>query len=324
MKKYILLFTITLVTLIILLTASAEINAAVAVKLYNIHLSDGENTVTVSGRLQYLNEQSVRSENYTLVGKVHSSDGDYVKKGDAIMTVYELLDTKELTNTFPEAKDYLKLISKTELSEEIADEIKKYTVEKIIRSPSDGILTSLSYNENSFAAKGNVLFKISDKKTKCLIVNVSEAYIEGIKTGQKASIIFSAVNGKKYSGSVYKISDEAKQTGLLTGKETSVEVLIKIDNPDKRLKIGYTAECVIKTSVDKNIIIIPYEYIHSDEKGDYVYLKNKNRAVKTYIKTGSEYKKGIRIINGLKCGDQIILPDDDISDGQRITEVNGE
>ncbi len=324
MKKYILLFIATILSIAIIFTTGSAINAAVEVSGIRLKPSEGENTVVTSGRLQYLNEENIKSNNYMLIDKIYQSDGDKVKKGQAVMSVYEITDITSITESFPDASNYLKLVSGTEIGDDIANEIKKYAKESIVRSPSDGIITSISYKENYFAVKGSIIFRISDNNTRCVKANINEGYIEKIKTGQSVRIRFPAISNEVYNGTVSVIAKEAKQTGVLTGKETSVEVIIKLDKFDDKLKIGYTAECTIITSVDNDIIMIPYEYIHSDERGDYVFIYKKNRSIKTYVKPGNEYKNGVQITEGLKENDTIIKPENDIADGTNISLVNGD
>ena len=323
MKKYIILFTVTALVITAILAAGSTTNAAVKAELYTVISSDGENIVNAAGRLQYADSRNVKSDNYMLIGSLYVADGDTVKKDDPVMTVYTIPDSEKLTRTFPELSEYVKLITKAELTDDIIEEIKKYTVEKIMRAPADGIVNSINYTENSIAEKGSILFRVSDKKARCIKANINENSIESIKKDQPVSIRFSAISGRRFKGTVYSISNEAKQTGVLTGKETAVEITIKLEGEDKRLKIGYTAECEIQTSVDRDIIIIPYEYIHSDESGDYVFILKKDRSVKRYVKTGKEYKNGVSIKSGLKVNDIIIRPDDDIAEGQKILSQNG-
>ena len=65
-------------------------------------------------------------------------------------------------------------------------------------------------------------------------------------------------------------------------------------------------------------MILPYECIRSDDKGDYVFTIKKNRAKKVYVKTGKEYKDGTEIVSGLSKNDLIIENCDDIYNGQKI------
>ena len=103
-----------------------------------------------------------------------------------------------------------------------------------------------------------------------------------------------------------------------------MEVTVKLNNPDDSLRIGYTAECIVTTSVDKDQLIVPYEYIRSDDKGDYVFTAVGKQAVKKYIKTEAEYKKGVAVTSGLKENDKIIKNVNEITDGQKIYLSSGE
>ena len=114
-----------------------------------------------------------------------------------------------------------------------------------------------------------------------------------------------------------KISDEAVQTTGLSGKETTVAVTVTLDDKkNDELRIGYSADCTIVTSTDENVLVLPYEYIHSDNKGDYVFCAVRNRAKKIYIKTGNEYKDGTQVISGLNKNDKIIK--NEVYEGQNI------
>ena len=56
----------------------------------------------------------------------------------------------------------------------------------------------------------------------------------------------------------------------------------------------------------------------------YARTKRGNQAIKKYIKTGTEYKKGTEVKSGIKVGDKIIKDLNDINDGERIIISAGE
>ena len=138
----------------------------------------------------------------------------------------------------------------------------------------------------------------------------------------KVRISFTAVEDKKYSGSVTDIAKEAKQTTGLVGKETSVGVTATRDESDDRLKPGYSAECIIIISLDKDRLILPYEYLNQDSSGEYVFIVKHGRARKQYIKTGEDYSSGAEILEGLIPGDKIITDKKELSDDDRIVIDN--
>lgn len=324
MKKYIILFLTTILCITGIFTFGRITADASEVSVYIAELSSADNTVTSSGKLEYDTENNVMSDNYFIINKIYVNGGDNIKKGDPLMTVLEPVSSDMIPYSYSEIDTLISMLSKTDISEEISEEIKKYCKERTICSKSDGIVSDIAHNENEIVNKNTLLMKISDSTSLVIPVNVNEAYIEKIKIGQKATIKFTALPNKKFAGKVYSISKEAKQISGLTSKETSVEVKIRLNKTDENLRIGYSAECTITTSTDKNKIILPYEYIRSDEKGDYVFIARGNQAIKKYIKTGNEYKKGIEVKKGIKVGDKIIKEPGDINDGQKIKVSEGE
>ncbi len=129
--------------------------------------------------------------------------------------------------------------------------------------------------------------------------------------------------GKRYTGTVSKISNIAQQVVSATGQETIVTVIVKVDSDNKEslewIKNGFTAKCKIITSVDKDRIVVPYEAVLADENGkEYVYRVLENRAVKTYITTGKEFENGFEVVKGLSQGEEIVLSPEQVSDFQRV------
>ena len=324
MKKYLFLYLITIISIATIFVSGSIVNASAQADILILRPEDTENTVTASGKMQYGSESPVAAENYCLIDHFAVKNGSKVKKGDPLFYIYEPEQTAGLSYSYSDAEALLNSLSKTALTDEILNEVKKYSSLKTVCAEKGGTVSGIAYEENEIVSKNSVVLKIADTSSFVIPVNINEAYIERITIGQKARVKFTAIENKTFSGTVYKISDEAKQTSGLTGKETSVEVTIKLDETNESLRIGYTAECSVITSVDKDRLIVPYEYIRSDESGEYVFLAEKNLAVKRYIETGNEYKSGIEVTSGLSSGSRIIKNCQEVSDGQRIIVGTGE
>ena len=245
------------------------------------------------------------------------------KKGDPVVCIYEADQGIDIEPTNTSVKALLGKIDQLSLPENVIEEIKKYTTFKEICAQKDGTITGITYQNEQVIGSHAVLFKIADKDTLMIPVNINEAYIENVELGQSASVRFTALPQKSFSARVCRISEEAKQVSGLTGKETTVEVMLCLDEADPALRIGYSAECTITISTDRNVLILPYEYIRSDENGEYVMIAVGKQAMKKYITTGKEYKQGIEIKSGISSGNKIITNAQDIADGQRITFEGG-
>lgn len=324
MKRYFILISITLLTICGIMISGSIVGAAVEAKVYSVKKTSCENIVTASGKLQFRNEVKISSKKYCMTDHIFVSDGDKVSKGDPLLTVYEAENISDITASFPDAEKYIQLLTSSEIAEDIVREIKNYTVRRTICSPSDGVVTGIAYSKNCFVNKNNVIMKIADTNDICVKASVSETNIEKIREGQRVRIKFAALSGKQFHGTIDSIAQQAKQSGGLTGKDTVVEVIIKPDNSSDGLRIGYSAECEIITSIDEDVLMLPYEYVLSDEGGEYVFVSRSDRARKIYVKTGKEYKDGIEIKKGLKENDLIIRSAADVTDGQKLELDRGE
>lgn len=151
-----------------------------------------------------------------------------------------------------------------------------------------------------------------------VVAYVSEKDISLVKEGQSAEITGDAFPDCIYSGTVSFICDYAENVKSGGKSGASVKIKIGIDNPDDKLKAGYTAKAKLYTSEAKTIAVIPYEAVNQDEIGEFVYVFDNNNAKKRYIITGQELSNGIEVSSGLFPGDNIITVDSSYSEGEKI------
>ncbi len=323
MKKYLILYAVTAILIGGIFTYGNIATAAADVSVYTVKTTDADNTITANGRLQYESEKTINSDKPCFIVSINASVGDTVKKGDILLIVDELNIPDTLREKYPDADMLLSAFSGSNASDEIMQELRRYCTRKSIYADFDGMVSSIMHNENEFVSRSSELIKISGTNNYIIPVNINETMINKIKCGQKVKIHFPAIDNKSYTGKVIRIAEEAKQISGLSGKETSVEVIIKPDKINDELRIGYNAECDIITSTDKNIILVPYEYIRSDENGSYVFIAIGRQANKRYITTGNEYRNGVAVKKGLKENEQIIINQNDVYDGQHIQVKKG-
>lgn len=210
-------------------------------------------------------------------------------------------------------------LKNSSLKEQLINEVKNNAEIQQVYSEYSGTISDLSYSNDDVVTKNAEVMKISDPSSLEIPININETYIDQITTGQRVEINFTAIPQKTFQGTVVKIADEASQTNGLTGKETTICVTVKLnEQKTEKIRIGYSADCSVITSTDENVLVIPYEYIRSDDNGDYVFKVKNNFAKKVYLKTGKEYKNGTEIISGLSENDMVIKNCDDVYHGQKI------
>ncbi len=324
MKKYVYLFLATILLVsVILMSGNIIVNDALETELFTLRAESVDNTVTASGKLQYTSKYEVKPGGIGVVKSIDVKQKDKVKKGDLLFTYYELnQEAEQMILQYGDIQSVLSMLSDSSLKKQMLEEVKKNSRVKKTYAEKEGTVREIKYSQNDVIDQSSVIMKISDENALEIPININESYVEQIEKNQKAEIVFTAFPNEKYTGTVTEIADEATQTSGLSGKEVTVAVVIKPDDKlDEKVRVGYSADCSVITSTDNNILIIPYEYIRSDDDGDYVYLYKNRKAKKVYIKTGKEYKSGAEVISGINQNDQIIKKCDNVYDGQKIKVI---
>lgn len=299
MKKYIIL---TLLSLSIILTTFAtgytKINSIDYVSAVKIENTTAREILNYNGTVEYRNSSVCTSNGTGMVQSVLVNNGDFVEKGDPILTVYQ-------TDAELSKSDIMSSITSGNYDSLTTMFDSDFSV-TLYEAKASGIVSSLDLEEGGVFQKGQTLFKISPEKSFQIQINVVEKDIPKIKVGQNVKIDCKAVSDILY-GTVSSIGNSAKQTTTTTGKETTVKVIIGIDDSNEEIKSGYTAACAITVSEKENTLLVPYSSIGANENGkNFVYIMNDSKIEKRYVTCGAEYNNGQEIKKGLKSGDIIV------------------
>lgn len=155
---------------------------------------------------------------------------------------------------------------------------------------------------NSFS-EGTVILKLADLNRMIVKSKINEVDISKIRKNQAVMIQVDAYPYEKYNGKITKIAAMAINSNNI--KVFPIEV--EIDNVDKKLKPGMTANITIIGEKKKDILVVPIRTIFSDEEGQDIVYKVSNDTISTSIpvKTGINNFQQVEIIEGLAEGDSI-------------------
>lgn len=301
MKKIILELVLTFGIIVAVLFSGTLVKSSVyAVDVYKVTASKVEDTVVCSGKIQYKETCEVTPTTAGLIKEVKVSKGDYVEKDDVLFSMITDL-SGNISN----------------ISGSLSDVVDKKLINVV--APVSGIVLDVSVKDEDVVTNTATAVTIVNSDDLCVSVPVSESKISEVKEGQKVTITGSAFEDSKYTGVVSEVDNVAKQVVTTTGKETAVDVVVDIDNPDDKIRQGYTAKCTIVTNTKNNGFVIPYDAIEmSSETNGKVYVYENGKAVEKSIKIGNEYENGVEILSGVKAGDLIINSPDKISNKNSI------
>lgn len=307
MKKLLILSICFLIALVgILLIPTLSDYDAVDIQTVTPNIIDYELKSTATGTIKKSDEINIELEFDVVIDKFNKSVGDTVKKGDLLFTI-----DKEKT---------IELLSSIYSTEEIAlyqDYIDSYPLE--YRSEYNGIVTNV--NDSSTVYAGNPIIEMSTGSGYIASVFVTEKDIFNISLGQNAEISGDAFGDKTYKGRIVSIADTAAEHTIGNKKETSVNVIIEILNPDNALKAGYNVTAEIIYAKIEDAVTIPYESLREDDDSYYVYkLYNNSFVYKSRVDLLYEDKDFVVVNGKINENSEICITNKAISD--KIVYVN--
>ncbi|MDR3258389.1 MAG: efflux RND transporter periplasmic adaptor subunit [Fusobacteriaceae bacterium] len=320
-------------------------NKPIQYKAMTLVNSSGKSYISVDGKVVENDTKKVYVDKKLKVKEIFVKKGDYVEKGQLLMT----FDENERNNTVRKIeKEELKLsklrrnlevekklyerggssrnallelgeeIRTSEISVEEYNEDLIKTIEKI-ESPVSGTITSLTAEENYSVNTEQPLMEITDLTEIKIILEVPEYDIIDIKLGQKIDIKPEVYEKKKvFSGKVIDISKISKTS--TSTSENVVEVEVKPDENIPNIVPGFKVSASIYLDSDEDLNISKTSIMEENDKYFLYVVNNKNIISKRYVEI-SDVKKGdhITIKSGVSLGEIIITtPNEFLKDGEKI------
>ncbi|MDF2521899.1 MAG: HlyD family efflux transporter periplasmic adaptor subunit, partial [Clostridia bacterium] len=193
-----------------------------------------------------------------------------------------------------------------------------------IKANIDGKVVKLDIKENQYPTQENSIISIYDLSKYKVNVSVSQYDAIQISKGQRAEVKVKGLD-TIYEGTVTAIGEAAELSYTGTNQEAKIDVEISISNPDDKIKAGYEADVDIILTETTDSIAVSFEALQEDQEGkSFVYVVEKNRAVKRSVQTGTETEFDIQIVQGLKENESYIKnPPAALKEGDRVKATGG-
>lgn len=180
--------------------------------------------------------------------------------------------------------------------------------EAVLISPIEGTVIS----DGGFVAGENLTpaslstdyIKVANLSTLQFKVQVDEVDFGKITMGQSVKVVLDAFPDDVFSGKVVFINKEGTKT--LSGGVT-VPIEVAFDEVDERLVLGLSGEADFIIEEKQNALVVPREFIKSDNDNQVVYVLVDGKPEKVTVTTGLMTMSQTEISSGLKEGQEIIL-----------------
>ncbi|MFD0694633.1 efflux RND transporter periplasmic adaptor subunit [Paenibacillus sp. GCM10027628] len=257
--------------------------------------------------LDYVRTAPIFSEASATIKSMKFKDGDTVKQGDQIATMFN----DDLQNN---------IISKQAAidSQKIkVDDAQQKVNQLTITAPFDGVFSADFANSKSNVLRNypvgaqveanTTLGAVASLSTMQLAIAVDELDLRSVKVGQKATVKVDAISGKSFNGEVTSVSN----VGTTTNGVTTYDAVISIPNTaENDLKYAMTSTAEIFIQDKKDILVLPIQAVTTSKGKTTVSLKKADGTVEEQheIKVGIRSKTQVEVVSGLEAGNEVVMP----------------
>ena len=309
--------------------------------------TDEIGTLSLNGYIKANNPIGIFVDKKLKVKEVFIKNGDFVKKGQILMTFdddetnklnrniekerinlqkiqRDLKTTRELQKLGGASKNDVKNLEDnariSQLSiDEYTEVLNKTATE--VRSPVDGVVSNLKAQENYLVDTDSSLLEIIDSNDLRIIVEIPEYNSQSVKLGQSVKVRQDISDDDKvYDGEITKIS-RLSTTSSLTS-ENVLEADVKTKEVIPNLVPGFKIKAVLQLKADEKNIIIPKIALQSENGKYFVFtIDIKNTIKRKEVTVKNIVGDNIIVTSGLNVGEILIItPDNRLSDGLILTE----
>lgn len=172
-----------------------------------------------------------------------------------------------------------------------------------VYAPFSGVIAQVNVKKGDAVSSGTALASIITKQ-KVAEVSLNEVDASRVKKGQKATLIFDAIDGLSITGNVIEIDS----LGTVSQGVVTYNVKISLDTQDERVKTGMSVSASIVVDIKQDVIIAPNSAIKTQNDTNYVEIMNASSTipVQQEVVIGIADESFTEIISGLSVGEKVV------------------
>jgi HlyD family secretion protein len=186
-----------------------------------------------------------------------------------------------------------------------------------VRAPFDGIVYSVPVKAGAFVQAGDLLVQEADLSHVLVRAFVDEPDVGRLQVGQKVEIIWDAIPGRTWNGTV----DTVPSTVKMRLNRNVGEATCLIDNQDLRLLPNINVGVTIVVAEHKDVLTLQRDALRMDDSKPYVYKIVDGHVRRQTVEFSLQNLTRVEITSGLSEGDSVALPAEEpkpLSDGAAI------
>lgn len=181
----------------------------------------------------------------------------------------------------------------------------------IIYAPISGTINGLSLQVGSILTAQSTSLgastaqKIASIKTQAeptITVNLTEIDIPKVKIGNNATLMFDALPGKTYTGSIVSID----AVGAVSSGVTTYPAVIKLDTVTSDIFANMSAQASIITETKDGVLLVPTSAVQTQNGQSTVRIMKNNQPQQVLVELGTSSSAQIEVVSGVNEGDIVI------------------
>jgi HlyD family secretion protein len=189
-----------------------------------------------------------------------------------------------------------------------------------ITAPFAGVVTDRGVDPGHFVQPGGAarrpLFVIARNDKLRVFIAVPESDAAYVDIGDPVTIDLPAFRGAEVKGQV------TRTAFALDVNSRSLDTMVDLDNPDRRLRPGMYATARITLQEQKDVLTLPAAAVVRQGKEAFCYRFVNGKASKTPIEVGIKVADEFEVVRGIGEGDAVILNKAaSLKDGQAVEEL---
>jgi cobalt-zinc-cadmium efflux system membrane fusion protein len=188
-----------------------------------------------------------------------------------------------------------------------------------IAAPAGGRILQKNVTPGSTISPSTDAFVVGDLSRLWMLASVDTATLSKLHLGQTATVTLPDVPEANYIGKITNLGQEFDPVTRL------IQVRIEIRNPDNRLRPEMLASAEFSTGAGTPAVLVPQEAIQQVNGQDVVFVRVASDRFKVQtVQTGENMRGNVRILQGLKPGEQVITHGSFIAKSQLLKSSIGD
>ena len=244
------------------------------------------------------------------------AEGAIAETGTEILAKQEQIRTTEtqLRDAQSEANKALLELDRLQVEDQ---KVQQQLRETVVTAPINGMILSVGVLDGDGVEVRTDLLTLGDPAEEVVRLKLSTLDANRVEVGQQARVSVIGPNPEVYSGRVVYLSplavtDDGGDSGGEQSAQAVVTTIVQLDQPTRALIPGsqVNVEIILKSRPD--VVALGTETIQRDGEEAFVWvIDDQGQAQQRPVELGLEGLVTVEVTDGLKAGDQVIVPSPD-------------